>query len=99
MDLPDFDKDRQLRSYNLQEQREYFRREGIPPVRTAEYKPLYIDASSKEIVGRDSLNENLFVRLAEPFEPYVPPEGDGKATLMSKDVNCFRSFEKFDVKL
>ena len=25
--------------------------------------------------------------LAEPFEPYVPPEGDGKATLMSKEVN------------
>jgi hypothetical protein len=25
--------------------------------------------------------------LAEAFEAYVPPEGDGKATLMSKDVN------------
>ena len=49
IDLPDFDKERQLRSYNLQEQREYFRREGIPPVRTEEYKPLYIDASSKLI--------------------------------------------------
>ena len=23
---------------------------------------------------------------AEPFEAYVPPEGDGKATLMSRDV-------------
>jgi hypothetical protein len=30
---------------------------------------------------------SLFV-LAEPFEAYVPPEGDGKATLMSKDVIC-----------
>jgi len=67
IDLPDFDKDRQLRSYTLQEQREYFKREGIPPIRTAEYKPLYIDAST------------------EAFEAYVPPEGDGKATLMSKD--------------
>ena len=45
--MPDFDKDRKLRSYTLQEQREYFKREGIPPVRNAEYKPLYIDASSK----------------------------------------------------
>lgn len=67
IDLPDFDRDRKLRSYNLQEQREYFKREGIPPMRTAEYKPLFIDAST------------------EPFEAYVPPEGDGKATLMSKD--------------
>jgi len=67
IDLPDFDKDRQLRSYTLQEQREYFKREGIPPVRTTEYKPLYVDAST------------------EAFEAYVPPEGDGKATLMSKD--------------
>jgi len=25
--------------------------------------------------------------IAEAFEAYVPPEGDGKATLMSKDVN------------
>jgi hypothetical protein len=25
--------------------------------------------------------------LAEAFEAYVPPEGDGKASLMSKDVN------------
>lgn len=24
---------------------------------------------------------------AEPFEAYVPPEGDGKATLMSRDVS------------
>jgi len=67
IDLPDFDKDRKMRSYTLQEQREYFKREGIPPVRSAEYKPLYIDAST------------------EAFEAYVPPEGDGKATLMSKD--------------
>ncbi len=49
IDLPDFDKDRKLRSFTLQEQREFFKREGIPPVRTAEYKPLYIDASSKYI--------------------------------------------------
>jgi hypothetical protein len=47
--LPDFDKDRKLRSFTLQEQREFFKREGIPPVRGAEYKPLYIDASSKYI--------------------------------------------------
>jgi len=67
VDLPDFDKDRKLRTFTLQEQREFFKREGIPPVRNAEYKPLYIDAST------------------EAFEAYVPPEGDGKATLMSKD--------------
>ncbi|CAF0960270.1 unnamed protein product [Adineta steineri] len=67
IDLPDFDKDRKLRSFTMAEQREYFKREGIPPVRTAEYKPLFIDAST------------------EPFEAYVPPEGDGKATLMSRD--------------
>ncbi|CAF1234544.1 unnamed protein product [Rotaria sordida] len=67
IDLPDFDKDRKLRSYTLQEQREFLKREGIPPVRSTEYKPLYIDAST------------------EAFEAYVPPEGDGKATLMSKD--------------
>ncbi|CAF5103231.1 unnamed protein product, partial [Rotaria socialis] len=58
---------RKLRTYTLQEQREYFKREGIPPVRGAEYKPLFIDAST------------------EAFEAYVPPEGDGKASLMSKD--------------
>jgi len=29
----------------------------------------------------------FFLCLAEPFEAYVPPEGDGKATLMSKDVS------------
>ena len=29
----------------------------------------------------------IILSLAEPFEAYVPPEGDGKATLMSKDVN------------
>ncbi|CAF0961037.1 unnamed protein product [Adineta ricciae] len=67
IDLPDFDRDRRLRSATIQEQREQLKREGIPPVRSAEYKPLYIDAST------------------EPFEPYVPPEGDGKATLMSRD--------------
>ncbi|CAF1545771.1 unnamed protein product [Rotaria magnacalcarata] len=67
IDLPDFDKDRKLRAYTLQEQREYFKREGIPPIRSAEYKPLFIDAST------------------EPFEAYVPPEGDGKASFMSKD--------------
>ena len=49
VDLPDFDKDRKLRSFTLQEQREYFKREGIPPIRNAEYKPLFIDASSKSI--------------------------------------------------
>jgi len=49
VDLPDFEKDRKLRSFTLQEQRELFKREGIPPIRNAEYKPLYIDASSKYI--------------------------------------------------
>lgn len=34
-------------------------------------------------------NEMMFIKvdLGEPFEAYVPPEGDGKATLMSKEVN------------
>ena len=29
----------------------------------------------------------MTIIVAEPFEPYVPPEGDGKATLMSRDVS------------
>lgn len=38
----------------------------------------------------------FFVFLAEPFEPYVPPEGDGKATLMSKDVRFRRYMRRMN---
>lgn len=71
----------------MQEQREFFKREGIPPVRTAEYKPLYLDASSKYILIRSNKSLIISFFLAEAFEAYVPPEGDGKASLMSRDVS------------
>ena len=34
----------------------------------------------------------ILLFLAEAFEAYVPPEGDGKATLMSRDVNSIDCF-------
>ncbi len=41
----------------------------------------------------------MFRVLAEPFEAYVPPEGDGKATLMSKDVSFIVLLDRFHFNL
>ncbi|CAF0733885.1 unnamed protein product [Didymodactylos carnosus] len=63
IDLPDFDKERRLRRASIQEQREQFKKEGIPPIRSAEYRPIYLDASAEVLEAYVPPEGDAFVSL------------------------------------
>ena len=42
---------------------------------------------------------DICFHLAEPFEAYIPPEGDGRATLMSREVSFVEQIDLFNIKI
>lgn len=97
MKFPDFEKVKKNNMFKMtaEEKRSHAIKEGIDPPISFEYKPINITTSSKIFIfcfflidSEHFLIKNIFI-LDEIFDPYIPPEGDGKLINLKNVTNYY----------